>query len=186
MKLFTAILLFLLPSLSQAAIISGSMFGWEESTTIESIGDGSNQVSMWWSINTSDRGWFYGSGNALTRSDVALATGVTDISQITDASAFSFTNTFVGPVCDADCNGNGVGDFLVWRNIDSGFYGVLRVDDIDTTYGADYATLSGTWWFQTDGSANFSVVPVPAAAWFMGSALAALVGVGRRRRRKLV
>jgi hypothetical protein len=143
------------PATAQAVIITGTITDWPESGPFQTTGDGVNNVQWWWSINTYDRGWFYGSLYGLN-SDVAVATGVTDISQITDASIFSFTNLYVGPVGDSDYNPSGIGDFLVARNIHSGHYGVLRVDDIhDFNPNPPYGELDGTWWFQTDGSGVF-------------------------------
>ena len=141
------------PLSAQADVITGTITGWPESGPLEIIGDGTNSVSVFWSINTNDRGFFYGSGFT-GDSDVAVAFGVNDIFDIVDASTLIYTSGFVGPVCDADCAANGVGDFLVWNNINTGFYGVLRIDDIIGS-GLD-ATLNATWWFQDDGTGDFS------------------------------
>jgi hypothetical protein len=143
------------PATAQAVVISGTITDWPESGPFQTIGDGVNNVQMWWSINTYDRGWFYGSQYGLN-SDVALAAGVTDISQITDASIYSYTSLYIGPVGDGDYNPSGIGDFVVYRNISSGYYGVLRVDDIhDVIMNPPYGELDGTWWFQTDGTGVF-------------------------------
>ena len=104
---------------------------------------------------------------------VALAAGVSSITQITNASVFSFTTTYpgtyyIGPIYDAQFTG-GPNSFVVLRNPSSGFYGVIRVDDIfpnatpiDHGTYSSYSGLNATWWFQSDGSANFSVVPEPS------------------------
>ena len=164
---------------TNASVISGTITDWQESSNIETIGDGTNHVSAWWSINTFDKGWLYGSVFTAD-SDVAFATGITDISQIIDASIFSFTSGSTGPHCDADCDPDVVGDFVVWKNISTNYYGVLRLDDI-----VGFTLLNATWWFQTDGTADFSsasVVPVPAAIWLFGSGFLGLLGIARRRR----
>ncbi len=169
------------PLTAQADIITGTITGWPESGPLEVIGDGTNSVSMFWSINTNDRGFFYGSGFT-GDSDVAIALGVNDISDIVDAAALTYTSGFVGPVCDADCATNGVGTFLVWNNINTGFYGVLRVDDIIGT-GLE-ATLNATWWFQDDGTGNFAgktAVPEPATLALLSIGL---LGIALLRRRK--
>jgi hypothetical protein len=182
------ILIFLQSSSAYAAVISGAITDWVESGPVQTIGDGINHVTLGWSYATPDRGYFYGS-SWTGDSDVAYAAGVTDITQITDASLYSFTNASIGPYCDADCDPDGVGEFIVWRNISSGYYGVLRLDDmypdpVDPIY---YNTLlSGTWWFQTDGTADFSSsippIPIPPALWLFGSGLLGLVGVARKKR----
>ncbi|MHC4659503.1 MAG: PEP-CTERM sorting domain-containing protein [Planctomycetota bacterium] len=163
----------------QAEVIEGTISDWHESPpTPLTIGDGTNHVSLYWSIMNVDRGWFYGSGNT-SDSDVAFATGVTDIFQIVDASIFSFTDGAIGPHYDADADPDGVGDFIAWRNIHTGHYGVLRIDDIYVPGGGDLldARLNGTWWFQTDGTGNF--VPEPATLLLLGLGGLALL---RKRR----
>ena len=165
---------------AQAAVISGTITDWAEFSSTLTIGDGTNSVQTIWSQNTWDKGYFYGYGSGIVQtSEVAYANGITDIAQITDASVFSFEAGSVGPLCDADCDPSGVGDFVVMRDINTGYYGVLRIDDIAGFFPD--GTLDGTWWFQTDGTGNFSVVPIPAAAWLFGSALIGLAGIKRKR-----
>ena len=140
-------------------------------------------MDFWWSLNTDDRGFFYGSSATSEPSDseVAVATGVTDISQITDASIFSYTSLSVGPLCDPDCNPGGIGAFVVWRNMISGHYGVLRIDDIFVEdIDTPIADLDGTWWFQTDGTGSFNPIPEPTSGLLFVVGLAALY---RRRSR---
>lgn len=159
-----------------ATIISETISDWAEFATRLTIGDGTNSVQTIWSQNTWDKGYFYGS--VFGNSDVAYATGITDVLQITDASIFDFESHSVGPLCDADCNPSGVGDFIAMRNIDTGHYGVLRVDDIAGIFPG--GTLDATWWFQTDGTSDFSVVSIPSTAWLFSSTL---LGLGFIRRR---
>ncbi|QOJ24277.1 MAG: PEP-CTERM sorting domain-containing protein [Gammaproteobacteria bacterium] len=108
--------------------------------------------------------------------DVGFAAGITDISQITDASIFSFFNGYIGP--------NKSGDFVVVRNTFTGHYGALRIDSVESnnTYFPDGliffgSILNGTWWIQTDGTGNFSSLasPVPEPSAFMLLSIGVLV-----------
>jgi len=136
-------------------IVSCSFSCWSEDFgDVLTIGEGPHQVTVNWSINTFNKGWFSAPGN-----EIAHAVGITDISQITDASQFSFVSSgSVGPVCDAECSPTGVGEFVIIRNQSSNFYGVLRVDEINVVSIVPplEGYVSGRWWFQTNGSADFS------------------------------
>jgi hypothetical protein len=159
-----------IPAQTNASITTGTISNWPESGPKYVIGDGTNHVTLFWSIVYDDHGWFYGSGQ-LTDSDVAFASGITKASQITDASIFTFTNSSIGPHPDADADPDGTGDFIIWQNISTGHYGVLRIDDIHIPAGGGWsdAKLDGTWWFQGDGTGNF--ISAPGAVILAGPAL---------------
>ena len=177
-------------------LLTGVITNWPKGGPLVTIGDGTNNVTLWWSLNTVDKGWFYGS-TFTGDSDVAFAPSITDISQITDPSRFAFTPNFVGPADDADSDPDGVGDFLMWKNIISGYFGVLRVDDIhDVPFDLSDGFLDGTVWFQTDGSGNFDDVvvgpvvvgpiggePIPeqGTLLLLGSGLLGMAGYGRKK-----
>jgi hypothetical protein len=173
-----------MPYSVQATVISGKITNWEESSSAKTIGDGVNRVNLYWSINMIDKGWFYRGYDFYdgALSAVAFAAGVTDISQISDASIFNFGTEPIGPYCDADSDPDGSGDFIVWKNMNTGHYGVLRIDDIvyDGMHPA-MATLNGTWWFQTNGTGNFSVVPEPSSFLLFLCGQAALGILFKRR-----
>ncbi len=59
----------------------------------------------------------------------------------------------------------------------------LGVDNLDNSVTAA-PRLMGTFSLAANGDLSYAPVPVPAAAWLMGSALAGLAGVARRRRAK--
>jgi hypothetical protein len=167
------------------SILTGNFVNWRESTT-KTVGDGVNAVTMYWSINTLHKGWFYGS----TDSDVAFAPGVSAIEQITNAGALPFIMGSIGPHSDAAAAANHVGDFIVWRNRTSGHFGVLRINDINPNlntgpnFGHDDDFLQGTWWFQSNGTGNFSNVPEPVGGPLIAAAACGLAGARRRGMRQ--
>lgn len=173
-------------------ILTADVFYWDEAIPLE-IGDGTNKVSFMWVLPNE----FWGSAAAgLTDSSVAIATGIKDISEIHDASIFEFTDDIVSPVCDAQCDPDGVGDFVIARNNRTGHYGVLQVKKIyDREWENDaggieiFHELDGTWWFQTDGTGNFSPEPSKPTGgvigWIYLCALGALGMLQRRSRRKV-
>lgn len=175
--LLTASFLYLTSFLANATVITSTVSGWQEGAGWSTFGDGTNSVSASWSTNTATLGWFYGSAY-YTGTDVAVASGITDINQISDASIYTFTNMYVGPV--------GAGTYLVWRNTSTNYYGVSRLDNL-YQIGSDFHDryLDLTWWFQTDGTSNFSTSNVPEPTTSVLMALGFIVGgLAKRRIRK--
>lgn len=63
-------------------------------------------------------------------------------------------------VLDATTNPSGIGGFVVHYNAENGYYGVMRVDDVYDRQENPECLVIGkvdfTWWFQTNGSDDFS------------------------------
>jgi hypothetical protein len=176
------------PAAARTEVISGVIDEWPESEELV-LGDGVNSVRIFWSLNFYDTGYFYGRTGVQGNSEAADLAEVTDVSEITDASKFTFVPyppSSVGPLCDADCDPDQVGDFVAWRSIDNGHFLVLRIDDIRVDdLAQSIAFLDGTWWFQTDGTGSFAVPEAPRAT-LLAVALAALAlrSIGRASTRE--
>jgi len=188
-KVFLAALgVLLMASSAQATVITGNInktfaTDWPVNGNI-AFGNGTNGVIFGWNSSGGHEAQFVGSSDLESSdSNVAFATGVTNIFQIADASIFSFNAGYIGPYFDATLDPDGVGDFIVARNISTGHYGVLRINDIQFDDAGvdnfDVISLNGTWWFQTDGTGDFSSissVPEPSAYMLFGVGLLVLLG----------
>lgn len=182
---------------ADAEVISGSLldvglneFGFNSGV----FGDGTNSVEFiaqfaWWTEGSGGM-WFYGSefnydDESLAKSEVAFVPDVLDVSLITDASSYSYTTDALansvavtgGPQLHGSLTG-----LVLLRNQATGHFGALRLDGMRVenpwTFNAD--GIDVTWWFQTDGTGDFSSVPSPGTASVL---LAPLLGACRRRRR---
>jgi hypothetical protein len=162
-----------LPASAPAEVVSGMIEDWPESGDVLVLGDGVNNLPIWWSLAHYDTGYFYGRMGLSGNSEVAAATAVTDVSQITDASAFAF-GAVTAILCDPTCDPDQVGDFVVWHSLDNDHYLALRIDEIRVeSLVPTIAFLDATWWFQTDGTGNFAVPEAPRPA-LLAVALTAL------------
>ena len=151
-------------------------------------GDGVNDLFQEWSANTMlpegsgiNYGWFYASNYSNSNADVYLYSGLADISTITDASIFSYTT--------ADAILGGEGDTVFFRGT-NGYYGAWRIDDIYVNPAGNvfpYTFLTGQWYFQDDGTGNFSdspPIPEPATMLLLVTGIAGLAGIRIRRKKK--
>ncbi|MCH8010394.1 MAG: VCBS repeat-containing protein [Candidatus Marinimicrobia bacterium] len=150
-----------IPSAPNPRLLMGTVTGWQESSSDFAFDDSVNVNSdmvAWWSVGSASAGtgYFYGGYVAgPTTNDsiyVAYAPGVTDITQVTDASVYTYYD-HATPIV-------GEGEFVLYHNTLTGYYAAFRVDDIYPS-GAT-ANLDATWYFQPNGTANFAS-PAPAA-----------------------
>jgi hypothetical protein len=127
----------------------GVIEAWHESADVFHL-DGlvgeSTGIEAWWSSHDDEAGTGFFYGYDLDTA-VARAPGVTHISQITDASSLDFDDWVQGPVPE--------GEFVVFHNQDTGYYAAMRIDDI-RPHGPDDAVMDAMWYFQPDGSDDFS------------------------------
>lgn len=131
---------------SALGITSGTITEWQESGSIFYFDDYTcinTGIEASWSLNTETRGWFYGYNIS---TEVAHVTGITDIFEIIDASFHSYSDWSIGPV--------DIGDFVLFHNVNSGYYAAFRIDNINGC-GASYC-LDVTWYLQENGTSNFT------------------------------
>ncbi len=119
--------------------------------------------------------WIYGSsGWGGGVNDWGIATGVTNVGQITDASIYPLNS------------GNGffqLGDFAVARG-STGYWAVLTITNISYDPVGQHYNAGLQWWYQDNGTADFSSVPEPSFFLLLFIALGA-VGLIAWRRGKL-
>jgi hypothetical protein len=184
------LVLLLIPFSASAALWTGDLQGVQGSQGAFYWGDGVNDLFQEWSVNRSDCcGWFYGSSYMMSsNADVYVFEGLADPTTVTDASVFSYhdssSRTYPGPYGESWAAWAQEGDTVFFRGL-NGNYGAWYIEDIyyDASNPMDYAALDGKWYFLDDGSADFSVVPLPGAVWLLGSGLAGLVGARIRRKK---
>lgn len=189
-KLALVVALFLIPYSASAAIWTGSLQGVQGSQDPFYWGDGVNDLFQEWSVNRSSCcGWFYGSSYSISNADVYVFSGLAGPTTIADASIFDYvdssTQTSPGPYGPSWAAWAQEGDTVFFHGV-NGYYGAWYIEDIyyDPANPMDYASLDGTWYFQDNGSANFtnSNVPLPNALWLLFSGIAGLVGTRIRRK----
>ena len=160
------------------------------------FGDGTNGVEFIASFGVWDPSlatgsmWFYGSefsyvDGSLTKCEIAFVPDVLDVSQITDASVFTYTKESTDTrvaVTGAPLPFGSAFGLVLMRNEITGHYGALRLDGMRVENPGSFTAdgIDVTWWFQTDGTGDFSSVPAPATMPVLFLAPAML---GRRRRR---
>ncbi|MDY6989260.1 MAG: hypothetical protein SWQ30_14520 [Thermodesulfobacteriota bacterium] len=174
------------------ALCTGPINSLGESSGMYWWGDGEINLHTEWSVHNVEGGdaWFYGSSYSWSSVDVYVYKSLTDPAALHDVTVFPYTNAvaLAGP-----------GDTVFFRG-DNGYYGAWRVDDIsykawesqeihtswdffeiDPLRGLPGIHLKGLWYFQDDGTGNFSVhSPIPGTMWLLGFGLVGLAALKRR------
>lgn len=147
--LFLALaLLFVGAPCGGATVLTGPIVDLPESGGPFTCGDGVHDLFQDWSVyNPQSSGWFYGSTYPWSNADVYVYRGLADPTQVTNADTFSYTSG-VDWASEGDC---------VFYRGTNGYYGAWRIDAITPLSGGPpYAELDGQWYFQDDGSGDFS------------------------------
>jgi hypothetical protein len=154
-----AVLLIMASSPVGATVLTGPIVDLPEATVTFYWGDGAHDLYQQWSVANKTSGWFYGSTYVGTsNADVYTYSGLTDPTMVTNAESFTYNDSAV-MASEGDC---------VFFRGTNGFYGAWRIDTIDPLPGQvpPYAELNGQWYFQDNGTGNFSqATPVQGATW---------------------
>jgi len=158
----TSAVLFLVtqwPLTTYATVYSGPMVAVPESVGTFTWGDGTNSLSQEWSVNNvNSSGYVYGSPNLGVYNK-----GHVSATAVPNADTFPYVTS---PILFTE------GDTVFFHGA-NGYYGAWHVDDVYPTGRTTlpYANLNGTWYFQSDGSGNFTPVPEPSSFIFLAGAL---------------
>lgn len=150
----------------EGEVIGGTFIGYPATSNCftTSFGDGINY------INTSWHWWIWwhndfendeeGVGFTWPGTDLSFNYAnaeVKNIKEISEAECYEYSEYLY--VHDAETN-DGIGTFVSHYNMDNGYYGIIRVDDFyDFSWDNDpdgIGKIDFTWWFQTNGSDDFS------------------------------
>ncbi len=138
---------------TSTTVVSGTIIGWSLDWGFDPfrfddyVGVASN-IEARWSLATlipPALAFFY-PWNCCPGTHAAHVTGVTDIYEITDASMYTYSDWAVGAAKQ--------GEFILFYNEITGYYGAFRVDDVYDD-GTGNAVVDVTWYLQEDGSPNF-------------------------------
>jgi len=147
----TMIVLVLSSQTARGDVLTGKVTGLNDSTRYV-FGEQPfvTDVTLDWWGTGSDEATVYG----IPGNTEVTSVDVTRVNHIT--GPLSFTEGTVGPLYDFNSakNDDRIGDFAVLHNVNTGHYGAVRVDDVYP--GKAEMLLDFTWWFQTDGTLNFS------------------------------
>lgn len=120
-------------------------FDYSNNDQCFSIGDGISLFETQWSKASDKR--IYALRDAPSVEALALAKGVSEIRDVTDASAYDFSSRQRAPE---------IGQIVIWRNV-NGIYAATKILGItDDTRGADHDELVFEFVILPDGGADFS------------------------------
>ena len=157
------------PSL-RAAVLTGPVNALPESSSPFYWGDGTHNLYQTWSMHSATSGWFYAYIPGISNADVYVHSRLANPTTISNATEFPYSTS--GSVLAYE------GDTVFFRG-KNGYYGAWRLDDVYQAYNGTYVQtyLNGRWYFQSDGTANFTPEPGSLCLLSLGGLLLA-----RRRR----
>lgn len=132
------------PAYHSAALRGTATFDYSNNEHVYAIGEGQALFETKWSKASDVSIHAYRDGSSV--SAVALATGISEIGEIRDASAYDFSSRTRTPR---------VGQIVIWRNL-NGLYAATKIIGIkDDSRGADHDELSFDYVILPDGGTDF-------------------------------
>jgi len=126
---------------ANSTLISGSIDNVPESYGYWIWGDSVNKLCQQWSLNIPGAsGWFYGTDSLTSTVDVYVLKAPSNRLTVNNAESFEYTTGTVKAF---------EGDTVFFRG-NNGYYGAWYIKNIEGD------TLTGTWYFQTNGGGDFT------------------------------
>ena len=153
MRMVVAVFLMLIPINSGAEVLVGPINGLQAGGVFTWGNGGEHDLYSCWSYFNGTENWIYATGS-YSNCDIFYFADLTTINPVSDASIFSYSSDHLRVPA---------GGTVFFRSGD-GFYGAWVIDEFVLSPDR---RMYGTWFFQDDGTADFSstIVTVESESW---------------------
>lgn len=153
MRIIVAVFLMLTPISSGAEVLVGTIDGLRAGSGFIWGDGGEHDLRSMWSYFNGTENWIYATGS-YSNCDIYYFAGLTILNPVSDASIFPYSSVNIRVPA---------GGAVFFRSGD-GFYGAWVIDKFELSPDR---RMYGTWYFQDDGTADFSstMVTVESGSW---------------------
>jgi len=146
MRIIIAVFLILIPISSEAEVLVGPIDGLREGSVFTWGDGGEHDLYSMWSYFNGTENWIYATSGS-SNCEIYYFADLTILNSISDASIFPYTSSHLRVPA---------GGTVFFRSGD-GYYGAWVIGYFELSPDR---RMFGTWFFQDDGTADFSSTPV--------------------------